>query len=102
MKIKVFMFFMLLAINIPLHAAPKITVKHNRNAQDLAMIQITNQTIKNLVCYVAIDGHKIYFRLPARLQSKWYSATDTQFTHMNFSTWCDYLSLHPKYQKKLN
>lgn len=102
MKIKVFVFFMLLAVNITLHAAPKTLVKHNRNGQNLAQIQITNQTIEKLVCYVAIDGHKIYFRLSAGQSSKRYSATDVRFTHMNFSTWCDYLSLHPKYQKKSN
>ncbi|NQY86822.1 MAG: hypothetical protein HRT51_03580 [Colwellia sp.] len=102
MKIKMFICFMLLAVNTAIYAAPKVLVKHHRNAKNLAEIQITNQTIEKLICYVAIDGHKIYFRLPARLPSKWYTATDVRFNHASFSTWCDYLSLHPKYQQEVN
>ena len=99
MKIKMFIFFTLFTFNTAVHASPKILVKHQRNIQNLAEIQIVNQTMKHLVCYVAIDGHKIYFRLPARQPSKWYVATSERFNHTNFSTWCDHLSLHPKYQK---
>ena len=99
MKIKIIICFILLAVNTAIHAAPKIMVKHHRSAKNLAEIQVVNQTIENLICYVAIDGHKIYFRLPARQPSKWYIAADERFNHTNFSTWCDYLSLHPKYQK---
>ncbi|MDX2369872.1 MAG: hypothetical protein QNK36_15965 [Colwellia sp.] len=99
MKIKMFLCFMLLALNTALYAAPNVMVKHDRNAKNLAKIQIINQTTEKLICYVAIDGHKIYFRLPARQPSKWYAATDERFNHTNFSTWCDYLSLHPKHQK---
>lgn len=100
MKIKILWCCAILAVSTTLYAAPKVTVKHHRNAQNLAEIQVTNQTIEKLICYVAIDGHKIFFRLPARLPSKWYVATDERFNHANFSTWCDYLSLHPKYQNK--
>jgi len=99
MRIKIFICFMLLAVNTAIHAAPKVMVKHHRNAKNLAEIQVINQTIEKLVCYVAIDGYKVYFRLAARQPSKWYLATDERFNHTNFSTWCDYLSLHPKYQK---
>lgn len=98
MKMNIFVCLLLLAINTVVHAAPKIIVKHQRNIKNLAEIQVTNQTTKRLICYVAIDGHKIYFHLPARLPSKWYVATDERFSYTNFSTWCDYLSLHPKYQ----
>nr|ALK44356.1 hypothetical protein [Colwellia sp. C1] len=99
MRIKIFICFMLLAVNTAIHAGPKVMVKHNRNVKNLAEIQIINQTIERLICYVAIDGHKIHFRLYAMQPSKWYVATDERFTHTNYSTWCDYLSLHPKYQK---
>ncbi|WP_114326120.1 hypothetical protein [Candidatus Colwellia aromaticivorans] len=99
MKIKIFIGFILLTVVTTAHASPKFLVKHHRNARNLAEIQIINQSIDKLICYVAIDGHKIYFRLPARQPSKWYVATDEGFNHANFSTWCDYLSLHPKYQK---
>jgi len=99
MKIKIFICFILLAVNTAILAAPKVTVKHQRNGKNLAEIQLTNHTIEKLICYVAIDGYKIYFRLPPQRPSQWYVATDVRFNHSNFSTWCDYLSLHPKYQK---
>ncbi|MBL4900390.1 MAG: hypothetical protein JKX76_12285 [Colwellia sp.] len=99
MKIKIFICFILLGFTTAVCASPKVTVKHYRNAKNLAQIKIINQTVKKLICYVAIDGHKVYFRLPARQPSPWYVATDERFNHANFSTWCDYLSLHPKYQK---
>jgi hypothetical protein len=81
-------------------ALPKVSVQHQRNTQNLAEIQVTNQTAQALICYVAIDGHKVFFRLQPHQPSQWYKATDTRFNHTQFSTWCDYLSLHPKYQKK--
>jgi len=99
MKIKLLASFLLLAFTITTYASPKVTVKHQRNTKNLAQVQIINQTGEKLICYVAIDGHKVYFRLAARQPSKWYKATDKRFTHSNFSTWCDYLSIHPKYQK---
>ena len=99
MRIKIFICFIVLAVHTAVYAAPKVTVKHNRNAKNLAEIQIMNQTIESLICYVAIDGHKVYFRLAARQPSKWYVATDERFSHRSYSTWCDYLALHPKYQK---
>ena len=95
--------FILLFISLTVSAAPKTLVKHRFTTDSLvrlAEIQVINQTTKDLICYVAIDGHKIMFRLKPRLSSKWYRATHSGFTHSNFSTWCDYLSLHPKYQKK--
>lgn len=100
MKIKIFFCLMLLAVTTVLHAAPKVIVNHQRNAQNLAEVQVVNQTAKKLICYIAIDGHKLFFRLPARQPSKWYKATDVRFNHSNISTWCDYIDLHPKYQKK--
>ena len=91
---------MLLVCSTSVVAQPKVTVQHQRSPKNFAEIQITNQTIEQLICYVAIDGHKIYFRLQANQPSKWYKATDTRFNYSNFSTWCDYLYLHPKYMPK--
>jgi hypothetical protein len=99
MKFKLCICFVLLTVSTVINASPNVMVKHQRNAKNLAEVQIINQTIESLICYVAIDGHKIRFRLPARQPSKWYKATDERFNHTNFSTWCDYLSLHPEYQK---
>ncbi len=90
--------FTLLLFATSASAMPKITVKHQRNIKDFAEIQVKNSTMENLICYVAIDGHKILFRLKAIESSKWYAATDTRFNHTHFNVWCDYLKLHPKYQ----
>lgn len=91
---------MLIVFSSALFALPKITVQHQRNIKNLAEIQVTNQTIETLICYVAIDGHKVYFRLLAQQPSQWYKATDTRFNSSHFSTWCDYLSSHPRFKKK--
>jgi hypothetical protein len=100
MLFKVFIFFNALLLSLSVFSQPKTIIKHQRNDQNLAEIQITNQTIDALICYVAIDGHKIYFRLQARESSVWYKATDPRYNYKNFSTWCDYLSLHEKYIPK--
>lgn len=99
MKIKILIYFILLAYSTATYASPKFLVNHQRTAQNLAQVQIINQTTEKLICYVAIDGYKIHFRLPSRQPSKWYVATDERFNHANFSTWCDYIALHPKYQE---
>ncbi len=101
MLIKIFLYFILLVFSTSVIAMPKIVVNYQRNAKNLAEIQVTNQTIKKLICYVAIDGHKKYFRLQPKQSSQWYKATDTRLNYNNFSTWCDYLSLHPKYNPKI-
>lgn len=80
-------------------AQPKVAVKHQRDSNNLAEIQLINQTSKELVCYVSIDGYKLYFRLLANQPSQWYRATDPRFNYTNFSSWCDYLSLHPDFAK---
>lgn len=99
MVIKFFTFFTILLLSINALAMPKITVKNQRNIKGLAEIQVSNATMENLICYVAIDGHKILFRLKAIESSKWFTATDIRFNHTNFSVWCDYLKLYPKYQE---
>jgi hypothetical protein len=100
MFFKFITFFILISLSTSAFAMPKINVKHQRNVKGFAEIQISNATMENLICYVAIDGYKVFFRLKAIESSKWYTATDIRFNHSNFSVWCDYLKLHPKYQKK--
>ncbi len=102
MPIKTFIYLTLLVFSASACALPKFSVKHQRNFEDFAEIQLTNDTIEPLVCFVAIDGHKIYFRLQARQISQWYKATDKRFHYTHFSTWCDYLSLYPQHQPKIN
>ena len=98
MLIKPIIYFILFIFSTSVNAMPKILVQHQRNTENLAEIQITNQTDKALLCYVAIDGYKQRFKLQARQPSQWYRATDPRFNYHNFSTWCDYLSLYPQYQ----
>ena len=81
-------------------AMPKIEITHDRNVQNLARVQISNETRKELICFVAIDGHKIKFRLKPLNTSKWYKATDTRFNSSHFSTWCDFIELYPRYQQQ--
>jgi hypothetical protein len=91
---------MFLVFSTSAYARPKILVQHQRSLNNFAEIKVTNQTIESLICYVAIDGHKIYFRLPSLQPSQWYKATDKRLNYSSFSTWCDYLYLHPKYIPK--
>lgn len=100
MPVKFLYFIILLLLAKNAFAMPKINTKHQRNINGFAEVQVSNGTMENLICYVAIDGNKILFRLKAIESSKWYTATDTRYNHTNFRVWCDYLKLHPKYQEK--
>lgn len=100
MVVKLIYFFIFSLLTTNALAMPKINVKHQTNIKGFAEVRVSNATMENLICHVAIDGHKILFRLKAIGTSKWYTATDTRFNHTNFSIWCDYLKLHPKYQPK--
>jgi len=88
-SIKYFIGFFLLIFSLSTTATPKITIKHKRSADNFAEIQITNDTTEKLLCYIAIDGYKIRFKLKSRQKSKWYKATDTRFNYQNFSVKCD-------------
>lgn len=99
MPVKLITFFLLFTLSTSVLAMPKINVNHQRNNAGFAEVQVTNNTVEKLICHVAINGHKLRFHLQALGQSKWYTATDKQFNHSHFSIWCDYLRLHPKYQK---
>jgi len=93
-------YFTLLIFSMSAFASPKFLVQHKRSPKNFSEIQLTNQTSKALLCFVAIDGHKIFFSLQPQQPSKWYKATDQRFNYTNFSTWCDYLSSHPEYNPK--
>lgn len=75
----------------------KVTFGHSLNG--FARVQIKNETPKDLACWVAIDGFKKKFRLPALTSSQWVTANDKRYTYANFSTWCDYIDLHPQYRR---
>jgi hypothetical protein len=93
-----FMTFILSITNI-VYAKPKTKTIYGLNADGFSQVKIKNNTRESLACYIAIDGYKVKFRLPSLRQSKWYTATDKGFSYTNFSTWCDFLSLHPEYEK---
>ncbi len=77
---------------------PKITVTYNVTPTGFTQVRIRNETLESLACYVAIDGFKKKFKLYPKTSSQWITATDTRYNHQNFSTWCDYLDVHPKYE----
>ena len=83
-------------------AIPNIDTLYGKNKEGYARVKVVNLTTRNLACYVALDGRKIKFKLAARAQSKWYKATDKRFTYKSFSIWCDYIELHPEYERYTN
>lgn len=90
---------LILLITNNVQAKPKTKTIYGRSLDGFARVKIKNNTTESLACYVAIDGFKIKFRLLALRESKWYTATDKLFNYRNFSTWCDFLALHPDYLK---
>lgn len=92
--VKIFCYLMIVLLSFNAFSGPKTTVKHQRNADGFAQIQVINGSMEKLICHVAIDGHKIKFRLMPLQPSQWFTATDTRFNHKSFSVWCDYLDLH--------
>mgnify|MGYP000160590106 CR=1 FL=1 len=80
-------------------AKPKIKIKYGYSLDGFVRVQVKNETNKDLACWVAIDGFKKKFRLPPKMTSQWVTANDKRYTYTNFSTWCDYIDLHPEYQK---
>lgn len=97
MKVTIFFYIVALIFSPVILAAPKISVSFG-DSNGFTRIKIKNETFEPLACYVAIDGYKIKFQLQVQSSSRWISATDKRFNYQNFSTWCDYLELHPNYK----
>ncbi|MGK2233011.1 hypothetical protein [Colwellia polaris] len=97
MKIKIYFYIVMLTFSPVILALPKVTISYS-DSNGFARIKIKNETFEPLACYVAIDGHKVKFKLQGQSSSRWISATDKRFNYQNFSSWCDYLELHPNYQ----
>lgn len=97
MGIKIYFYIVMLTFSPVIVALPKVTVSFG-DSNGFARIKIKNETFEPLACYVAIDGHKVKFQLQGQSSSRWISATDKRFNYQNFSSWCDYLELHPNYQ----
>lgn len=97
MKITKYLYATVIIISPVIWASPKIAVTFGES-NGFVRVQIKNETFEPLACYVAIDGHKVKFQLQVKSTSRWISATDKRFNYQNFSTWCDYLEIHPKYK----
>mgnify|MGYP005990181501 CR=1 FL=1 len=98
MKIIQFLCFALAIISPMSMALPKVNLTFGESERGFARVQIHNDTFEMLACYVAIDGHKVKFQLQPKASTDWITATDKRFNYKNFSTWCDYLEVHPKYK----
>ena len=96
---KIFYLIIASLFTVGVYAKPKITVHKSFDTNNFAQIKITNETIKELACYVAIDGQKIRFRLLPRRNTRWFKANDTRFPLSAISTWCDFIELYPHFKK---
>ena len=83
-------FFLIVFFSYKAFAEPKIKLIHKRSPNNLAILQVKNESNSNLVCYVAIDGHKKHFKLGPFQKSKSFKATHPKFNSTHFSVWCDY------------
>ncbi len=101
MKLHIILLFLLVFFTMPTLAKVKISIIHGKTQEGIARIKIKNETKVPLACYVAIDGRKVKFHIPPYLSSKWIQATDSRFNYRHFSTWCDYLELHPEYKTEI-
>jgi hypothetical protein len=86
--IKYIFAFLLLTFSQYGFTKPYITTKFKLDNNNHTQLQVTNKESYKLLCYVAIDGYKIYFYLKPKQKSIWYRATDKRFNHTHFSTKC--------------
>lgn len=93
------LFYSSLLFSVVVWCLPRTTVMFSKNDAGFTRAKIKNETKEKLACYIGIDGYNIKFQLGANASSKWVTATDKRFNYQNFSTWCDYLEIHPEYKK---
>ncbi len=96
---KIFYLMIASLFTVGAYAKPLITVHKSIDANKFAQVKITNETIQELACYVAIDGRKIRFRLLPHRTTRWFKANDTRFVLSAISTWCDFIELYPNFKK---
>lgn len=97
MKITKYFFAAIMVFSPVIIALPKITVTFGESLDGFTRVKIKNETFIPLACYVSIDGQKSKFQLRPKSTSTWVTSTDKRYNYTNFSTWCDYLEIHPKY-----
>jgi hypothetical protein len=90
-------FILILAIlaSFSVYPKPKYQIEYGFTAEKFAKTRIINETNSVLICYIAIDGYKRFFKLNPYQSSDWFKATDLRFTYRNFSHWCDFSTNHP-------
>lgn len=74
---------------------PKITQEFDVTPRKLTRLRLINETDEKLLCYIAIDGYKRYFKINPYAKSRWYKATSKRFDYMDFSTWCGFARHYP-------
>ena len=84
------LFLVLITFSISTIASPKIKVNHKRGSDNIAQVQVKNETNSYLKCYVAINGHKKHFVIPPFAPSKWYKARHSKYNSKHFSVRCEY------------
>jgi len=89
---------LLFVISFIVESKPKTKISYGYSLDGFARIQVKNETTENLACWIAIDGYKKKFRLPAMSTSQWITTNNKRYTYASFSTWCDYIDLHPEYK----
>lgn len=89
----------LFSYSMQIAALPKFTVQTRLNNDKFTQMKITNDTLKELACYIAIDGFKRKFTLLPKDSTDWYTATDIRFKYSDFRTWCDFIEFYPEYKK---
>ena len=98
MKIKKCFITTLIIISPLVMALPRVDITFGESLNGFSRVKIKNETFESLACFVAIDGHKAKFQLKPKSTSRWFTTTDKRLNYRNFSTWCDYLAIHPEYK----
>ena len=87
----------LLFVTSQIEGKPHTSSVYSKSADGHVRVKIVNKMASTLACYIAIDGHKIKFRLLPLQASKWHSSTNKSYKYTDFSTWCGYIEQYPVY-----
>jgi hypothetical protein len=89
----------LLFVALQIEGKPHTSSVYSKNLDGNIRVKIVNNMARTLACYIAIDGHKIKFRLLPMQTSKWHSSTHKAYKYTDFSTWCGYIDQYPAYME---
>ena len=94
--IKVLLAILLFA-TLQIEGKPHTSIVYSKSVDGHVRVKIVNKMASTLACYIAIDGHKIKFRLLPMQDSQWHSSTNKAYKYTNFSTWRGYIEQYPAY-----